>query len=96
MKSLQLVELDPKEFQDCLVEKIKEVLLSIEGQKVPTPRTEILSREEAATLLDISIKSLTRWTKRGRLKSYGLGNRVYYKRHEIEDALIPLNPLDHE
>ena len=37
------------------------------------------------------LSSLWLWTKKGKLISYGIGNRIYYKRSEIESAIICLN-----
>lgn len=52
---------------------------------------ELLTRIEACELLSINKTSLWKHTKSGRLKSYGLGNRVYYKRSEILEAVKPIN-----
>ncbi|WP_299160099.1 helix-turn-helix domain-containing protein [uncultured Eudoraea sp.] len=53
---------------------------------------ELLTREETAEYLKISLSTLWHWSKKGILPSYGIGNRVYYKRIEIEEALIKLTP----
>ena len=50
-------------------------------------QSDLLSREEVATLLKISLPTLNEWTKLGWLKSYKIGNRVLYKTSEIEEAL---------
>ena len=52
---------------------------------------ELLSREEACELLKINKTSLWKHTKNGKLKSYGIGNRVLYKRSELLDYIKPLN-----
>lgn len=52
---------------------------------------DILTREETAKLLSISLPTLWSWTKKNILKSYGIGNRVYYKKEEINEALIQIN-----
>jgi excisionase family DNA binding protein len=52
---------------------------------------ELLSREEACELLKINKTSLWKHTKNGKLKSYGIGNRVLYKRDELLDSIKPLN-----
>ncbi|HRH10403.1 MAG TPA: helix-turn-helix domain-containing protein [Bacteroidia bacterium] len=31
------------------------------------------------------------WCVKGKLKPYGIGNRVYFKRSEIEANLVPLS-----
>ncbi len=52
---------------------------------------ELLTREEACKLLSINKTSLWKHTKSGRLKSYGIGNRVYYKYNELLESIKPLN-----
>jgi len=49
---------------------------------------ELLMRDEAAKLLKINITTLYHWTRKGKLPSYGIGNRVYYKRSEIMNSLV--------
>lgn len=48
----------------------------------------LLSREETKEYLSITFPTLRKWTKDGILKGYQLGGRVYYKLHEILEALI--------
>jgi predicted site-specific integrase-resolvase len=53
---------------------------------------EILTRKETAELLNINLSTLWSWSKAGKLTSYGLGNKVFYKYSEIlEKSLIKLN-----
>jgi len=49
---------------------------------------ELLSRKEVAVMLKISMTTLYHWTKNGLLKSYKIGNRVLYKRSEVESAVF--------
>ena len=51
---------------------------------------DLLTRKEVADLLQIDLSTIHNWTKKGRLKSYGIGNRVYFRRKDIDEALIPL------
>jgi excisionase family DNA binding protein len=66
------------------IEELKRTFLS------QTP-TEYLSRKEVALLLKTNPQTVNNWTKEGKLKVYGLGGRRYYKRSEIEQALVELN-----
>ena len=62
---------------------------SIESESEKKP-TEFLTRAETAKLLQINLTTLWYWTKKGKLQSYGIGNRVYYKRSEIEESIIKI------
>lgn len=52
---------------------------------------ELLTREEVCKLLSINKTTLWKHTKSGKLKSLGLGNRVYYKKCEVLQAVKHLN-----
>ena len=52
---------------------------------------ELLTREETAKYLKISLSTLWHWSKKEILPSYGIENRVYYKRSEVESGLIRVN-----
>ena len=54
-------------------------------------KTVLLTREEAKEFLKISFPTLRKLTVEGLLKSYTLGGRVYYKEHELIEALKPEN-----
>ena len=54
-------------------------------------KSELLTREEVANFFKCDISTIHNWTKQGKLKSYGIKGRVYYKSDEIALALIPLN-----
>ena len=66
-------------------------LLTVPATVSTRNEDELLTREEACKLLSINKTSLWKHTKSGRLKSYGIGNRVYYKRSELLESIKPLN-----
>ena len=52
---------------------------------------ELMTRDEVCKMLSFNKTSLWKHTKSGKLKSYGIGNRVLYKRSEVIGAVKPLN-----
>ena len=77
------------------MEKTLERLAEIETQLnhlkeyfQPKEPVELMTRKEVAEHFKIDISTLHNWTKKGKLISYGLGARVYYKRSEIQQALV--------
>jgi excisionase family DNA binding protein len=48
---------------------------------------EIITREEAAEILKISLPTLHKLTMSGRVPAYRLGSQVRYKSKEVEQAL---------
>ena len=47
----------------------------------------LLTCKQALDFLQITSPTLRKWTKEGLLKAYSLGGRIYYKQHEVIDAL---------
>lgn len=54
---------------------------------------EYLTRRQVADLFQIELSTLHNWCKKGKLKPYGTGNRVYFLRSDIDKALVPLNQI---
>jgi excisionase family DNA binding protein len=46
-----------------------------------------LTREEAAQYLSISLGTLWSWTKKGLFKSRRLGNKIYYLKADLKNAI---------
>ncbi|MDQ3022684.1 MAG: helix-turn-helix domain-containing protein [Bacteroidota bacterium] len=68
---------------------IKNQLAEIKKDFAPKVPTEYLTRNEVAEWLKCDLSTIHNWTKKGTLIPYGIGNRVYYKRNEVEAVLIP-------
>ncbi|KJF44285.1 helix-turn-helix domain-containing protein [Draconibacterium sediminis] len=90
-KSLQFIQTTPKELQQAIIDGVKVHLEQIKKEFQPKQATEYLTRNEVKDLLKVDLSTVHNWTKRGKLRAYGLGNRVYYKRTEVEAAIKPLN-----
>jgi excisionase family DNA binding protein len=65
----------------------------LQPQKVEQlqPVNDLMTRDEVCKMLSFNKTSLWKHTKSGKLKSYGIGNRVLYKRSEVLDAVKPIN-----
>ena len=72
------------------IEYIKNEIANIK-KSFPKEPTEFLTRQEVSSLLKIDLSSVHNWTKKKILQSYQIGGRVYYKRSEVENAIIKLN-----
>ena len=92
MKTLQFIQITPEELQSNILKGVKAQLDELKAEYQPKLPNENLTRREACAILKINLSTLWSWTKKDKLKSYGLGNRVYYKRSEVEAALIELKP----
>ena len=66
-------------------------LLQPQSVALLEPLNEYIKRDEACELLSINLSSLWKHTKSGKLKSYGIGNRILYRRSEVLEAVKPIN-----
>ncbi|HSC55290.1 MAG TPA: helix-turn-helix domain-containing protein [Phnomibacter sp.] len=96
MKTAMLLENVSSEDLNDKFKYLQNRLDEISKNFEPKAPIEYLTREEVASLLKCDLSTLYHWTKKGKLKSYGIGNRVYYKRTEIELAIKPLNRLKND
>ena len=60
-------------------------------KKSEVEEQDYLTRKEVAEKLSISLPTLHDWVNKNILKAYRMGNRVYFKRSEIEGSLKPIN-----
>ena len=70
---------------------IRTLLEEIKKSFQPKTPTELLTRNEVAEMLKCDLSTIHNWTVKGKLKKYCLGDRVYYKRSEVEKALIKID-----
>jgi excisionase family DNA binding protein len=71
---------------EAKINAISEAVLKLK----PQSEEAILTRHETADLLRVSLVTLNDWTNKGILTAYRLGNRVYYKRSEIDAAMTQI------
>jgi excisionase family DNA binding protein len=90
MQQIQFISVTPEQLQDAIVNGVKIQLDDLKNHFQPKIPTEYLTRVEVKELLKVDLSTVHNWTKRGKLKSYGVGGRVYYKRSEIDSSIIPL------
>ncbi len=81
-------------FQGCTFSELANSIADILQNNTPTQAAaqepELITRDEVCKLLNFNKTTLHKHTKTGRLKSYGIGNRVLYKRSEVLEAVKPL------
>ncbi|USD26862.1 helix-turn-helix domain-containing protein [Flagellimonas marinaquae] len=90
MEQLQFIGTTPEQLQKAITENVKSQLEELKKSFQPKTPEEFLSRKATAQLLNINLSTLYLWTKKGVLQSYGISGKVYYKRSEVESALVEL------
>lgn len=90
MEKLQFIGTTPEQLQKAITENVKSQLEELKKSFQPKTPEEYLTRKETAELLKINLSSLWNWTRKGILQSYSIAGKVYYKRSEVESALVEL------
>lgn len=91
MQQVQFIQTSPEQLQQSFADLLRGEIEALKKEFQPKEPTQYLTRTEVAEMLQIDLSTLHSWVKKGKLKSYGIGHRVYFKRSEVETALQPLN-----
>lgn len=84
---IQFIQITPAELKELIRETIRREFIEFANDFQPKEPTIYLTRREVQKMLNINLSTLHHWTKQGKLKAYGIGARIYYKRHEVDEAL---------
>lgn len=79
---------------ELILERLERIEIAIQNLDVPPKNDDediLLSRIETAKILKINLTTLWKHTKTGKLKSYGIGNRVFYKKEEVLKSITRIN-----
>ncbi len=74
-----------------LAEALKPLLQPQTTKDSQQPENDLMTRKEVCTLLSINFSTLWKHTKAGKLHSFGIGNRVFYSRKQVLEAVKPIN-----
>lgn len=91
MRETSLIQVSPEQLQVEILKQVKAELLQLSKTFQPKLTEEFLTRKEVAKLCKVNISTVSNWKNDGVINAYGLGGRVYYKRSEIEVAMIKIN-----
>ena len=90
-ENLLLIQTTRQEFKSLFTEVENSIKSYLDDRLANQSADKLLTREQTAKHLDVDLSTLWKWSKTGKLPSYGIGSRTYYKLSDIEDSLIPLN-----
>ena len=91
LEQVQFISVTPEQLQHAIITGVKVQIDKLRAEFQPKEPTEYLTRNEVKRLLSVDLSTVHNYTKKGKLKAYGIGHRVYYKRHEVEQSIKPLN-----
>jgi excisionase family DNA binding protein len=88
---IQIENINAEEFKD---EIIKGVIMALKELNLPIQNADeniLLTREETAKMLSVSLVTLWTWDKKDIIQSYRIGNKVRYKKSDVLNALTKKN-----
>ena len=91
-KTIEIQEITVDELADKVADKLLNKIKHYLDDLQTNESDVYLTRQETADFLKINITTLWHWTNKGKIKSYGIGNRRYYNKQEII-ALLKMNEL---
>ena len=87
-KLIQVRDVTLEELADAVSEKLMtKIRLYMNQADESKDHDTYLTREEAAKYLSISLGTLWSWTKKGLFKSRRLGNKIYYLKADLKNAI---------
>ena len=92
--SKEILQVENTNANDFKNEIVKDVTNALKGyaETLQNPDNEkLLTRQETASLLSVSLVTLWDWTKKDIVPAYRIGNKVRYKKQEILQALQQMN-----
>ena len=89
----QLHSISPEQFKSEILEGISKQLKEFSKNFTPKEPTIWITRKEASELLGVSLVTIHNWTKDNIISAYKIGNRVRFRRSEIENILLNSNKI---
>jgi len=87
---LQIETCSKEDFKNEILIGVKEIFLSdLKNKEVEEDR--LLTREETAEMLSVSLVTLWKWTKTDIIPAFRIGSKVRYKKSQILTALEKMN-----
>jgi len=86
LNQILIEKIDSEDFFSRFRQIIKEEIAEMQ-QDSTIKESELKTRKQTKELLDTSYVSLNKWTAEGKLQSYNIGGKVFYRYSEILQAL---------
>nr|WP_321224799.1 helix-turn-helix domain-containing protein [uncultured Psychroserpens sp.] len=90
MQNIQFIQVTPEQLQESIIQGVKTQLDDLKQHLQPKEPTKYLTRQEVAKMLSVDLSTIHNWTKKGILSAHQIGGRVFYKRVEVENAIVKL------
>jgi excisionase family DNA binding protein len=89
-QTIQFVQVTPEQLQNAIIEGVKHQLDEFKKHFNPIETNEYLSRSGVAKMLSVDLSTVHNWKTKGILTAYQIGGRVFFKRKEVENAIVKI------
>jgi len=90
MEQIQIISISPQELASLIAQEVGKKIDMLNrfnsANQIDEPK-EIMTRKETADLFSISTVTVHDWVNTGIIKPYKVGNRTYFKRSELMEAM---------
>jgi hypothetical protein len=91
MQTVQFISVTPEQLQNAIIEGVKSQLEDLKKHFEPKTPNVYLTRQAVAEMLSIDLSTVHNWKTKGILTAHQIGGRVFYKRSDVENAIVKLN-----
>ena len=89
-KLILLHNLTPEDLKQIIKDIFHSEIAEFKKQLASNEPDELLNSDETCEFLKITLTTLWRWTKNGKVTCYGIGKRRYFKKNELLENLVIL------
>ena len=90
-QTTQVHNISPEDLKNEIVAEIKKELQELTQALEAPPPDELITRQEASNILQISLPTLLSYRKQSIVQAYRFGRKIRYKRSEIIAAAKAIN-----
>jgi len=87
MSNFILSNMPIEEIEGIISRVVRESISTLAAQQPVDNQSELITRKQAAQMLNLSLPTLREYTVRGIVPSYRVGSRVRYKKSEVVNCL---------
>lgn len=80
MEAIQFINITPTELSHIIKNEVIEFIK-------PKEEEELLTQKEVADFYKVSVQTIIKWQKDGKIKAYAIANERRYKKSELLDNL---------
>ncbi|UYW01768.1 helix-turn-helix domain-containing protein [Flavobacterium agricola] len=90
MNEIRFIQVTPEQLKEVVSEAVKVQLEDFKKSFEKAKDENLLNSDEAADFFKISKVTLWRWRKDGTVPFLRKGSKVYFKRSDIESAMVAM------